>query len=462
MPAGGWKIDTLDARGGFAFASRRDRNLAAITDEDPEAPCRFIGAPDFRPEPVANYALALGAGRGAFQTGLFVGDDEVSFPTIEDVVEFVRRAYLRGGGGDGADGGAGGTTPPLRPVEGPISGLSLDTKEIDTDVRGRSLRAELLNAIGVFNKEAESLKLHHTARFDDKWPAPSPAEGGVATTALDGPSMLASAALQLIYEMVRRLPRAHESVAVARWVRDARMLGDLLASLDLWPLLWSDPYYNALEKLGRHLLKSFSGSKAGLHRYPKELSARLAFITTFVAGPPPDDLDEAHQWFDRHWHDRWSTRHWHDLWSTERADSDPISNLSRIPLPEDLEGSFFEKDLKGRVSMSHVLAAFVGAPAEFDGTKPIVELALFAAACIVGPDNGWPVFSWSNPMWDWKRPPEPSQILRAAVQANADCAWRWLREHLPVVVFHSAVEKAIAATARLRYETGKVSHVLGH
>jgi hypothetical protein len=448
MPAGGWKIDTLDARGGFAFASRRDRDLAAVTDQDPEAPCMFIGAPDFRPEPVANYALALGAGRGAFQTGLFVGEAEVSFPTIEDVVEFVRRAYLRGGGGDGADGGAGGTTPPLRPREGPLSALSLNTKEIDTEIKGRSLRAEILTAIAGFKKEAGGLGLHHTARFDHKWPAPSgqPTGGGVAITAIDGPSMLASAALQLIYEMARRLPPAHDYVAIARWVRDARMLGNLLASLDLWPLLWSDPYYKALEELGKRLLSSFFGSDGLLHKHQEEFAARLAFIITFVAGPPADELKEP---------DRWFNGHWHDLWSTERADSDPVSNLSRIPLPQDLEGLFFEKDVKDRVSMCHALVAFMGAPAEFDGNQPIVELVLFAAACIVGPDKGQPLFSWPAPPWHLEKPLAPSEILRTAVQANADCAWRWLREHLPVVVFHNALEQAIASTARLRYEMAK-------
>ena len=35
---------------------------------DLERPCIYIGAPDFRPEPVASRAIALSAGRGAFQT----------------------------------------------------------------------------------------------------------------------------------------------------------------------------------------------------------------------------------------------------------------------------------------------------------------------------------------------------------------------------------------------------------
>src|SRR5262249_27330329 len=160
------------------------------------------------------------------------------------------------------------------------------------------------------------------------------------------------------------------------------------------------------------LLNSFPGSKALLHRYSEEKwSARLAFITTFVAGPPPDDLEEAHQWFDTHWHDLWSARRRHDLWSAERADSDPISNLLRIPVPEDLERSFFEKDLKGRASMCHALAAFVGAPAEFDGNKAIVELVLFAPPASLVLTTASRCSRGRTPCGIWKDRPRPRRYF---------------------------------------------------
>jgi hypothetical protein len=129
----------------------------------------------------------------------------------------------------------------------------------------------------------------------------------------------------------------------------------------------------------------------------------------------------------------------------ERNDSDPIYNLSRIPLPKEFEGKF-GKHLKGRVSLYHALAAFIGAPADFDDVQPIFELVLFAAACIVGPYNGQPLSWWS--VWSLERAPEISELLSAGIRANADSAWRWLKEHLPVMVFPDALEDAIAKTLK--------------
>ena len=131
-----WRIDTLDARGGLAFASWRDDNLLNGKDLKREPPSIFVGAPQFRPEPVVNRMIALSAGRGAFQTGLFIDGVEVSFPTPADVAEFVRRACLSGGGGDGADGG-GGETPPPRP-DGPpdLPGSPPDSFDEEADEAG--------------------------------------------------------------------------------------------------------------------------------------------------------------------------------------------------------------------------------------------------------------------------------------------------------------------------------------
>jgi hypothetical protein len=166
------------------------------------------------------------------------------------------------------------------------------------------------------------------------------------------------------------------------------MLGNLLAFLDLWSLLWSDPYAKVLEQLGTHLLSSFSGFRTLGHPHP-----RLAFVTTFVAGPPPDEPEALGLP-----HDIAFERYLHDFRPNERVGSDPIFTLSRISLPRDLEAPF-EKDLEGRVSLYRALAAFMGAPGEFGGNKRIIELVLFAAACIVGPDTGQPLPSWHNRVW---------------------------------------------------------------
>jgi hypothetical protein len=246
-----WRIDTLDARGGLAFATWGEDNLTGGLNASSEPYCIFVGPPDFRPEPVANRSMALAAGRGAFQTGLFVEGVEVPFPTPTAVAEFVRRTYLRGGGGDGIDGG-GGETPPPRPVERPD--LPRFPESTDEEFEGRRLRPEILNAVKTFLKWAQSVELGQPKPF--KWPAPvDTVDGGRSTsTAGDGPAMLASAALKLIYEMAQRLPSTKDSHALARWQRDARRLGNLLSRLDLWPLLLGNPYYRSLATLAKSLV----------------------------------------------------------------------------------------------------------------------------------------------------------------------------------------------------------------
>ena len=91
-----WRIDALDSRGGLAFASRRAGRFSELGSRLQDPLCAFIGAPGFQPEMVANRSIALAGIRGVFQYRLFIGEDEVAFPTLAAVTEFVRRVYLRG------------------------------------------------------------------------------------------------------------------------------------------------------------------------------------------------------------------------------------------------------------------------------------------------------------------------------------------------------------------------------
>ena len=101
-----WYIDTLDPRAGLAFASERTPDLLGQPDDvwdlDDEVSTVFVRAPGFLVEPVPNRAVALAAARGSFQFGLFVDGLEAPFDSVDDVREFVRRAYLRASGGDQA------------------------------------------------------------------------------------------------------------------------------------------------------------------------------------------------------------------------------------------------------------------------------------------------------------------------------------------------------------------------
>src|SRR3954468_18737118 len=102
-----WHLDGWDRTGGLAFASLRPRNAELFDHDESCGPLVYIGPPSFRPEPIANSAVALGASRAAaFQPRVPLFGDELDFPSAEAVADFVRRAFVNGGatrgGGEGA------------------------------------------------------------------------------------------------------------------------------------------------------------------------------------------------------------------------------------------------------------------------------------------------------------------------------------------------------------------------
>jgi len=126
-----WRIDTLDARGGLAFASWREADLeegARLFDR----PVFHFSPPAFTAIPVASPATALAAERHGFQMGLLDAEGEIPFENLTDVAEFVRRVYIGSGRSDGDDG----DDSPVPPPEGEPPDLP---PEIET-VEGSSLR----------------------------------------------------------------------------------------------------------------------------------------------------------------------------------------------------------------------------------------------------------------------------------------------------------------------------------
>lgn len=449
MPA--WKIDTLDARGGLAFASWYDEP-SLDSDGDSRNYCIFVGAPSFEPEPITNRAIALAASRGAFQTGLFADGNEVLFPTPSAVAEFVRRVYLRSGGGDGAEGG-GGERPPPRPLGSPE--LPRSPEVAGEEFEGPSLRPKIMEAVKNFQKIASQLKADSVEQFKWVFDIDLERERKSISRGSDGPAMLASASVQLIYEMAQRFPFKGEPLALARWQRDARRLGALLCHLDLWPLLLSAPYRQSLELLTKHLAESIHGFDSIIAKYPEDFRTNIVLMLLFLDGPLADDYDGI-RWYLRSCFDSCFPGPFWPISGATKDIGEPIEAIARIPLPEGF-GKFIDPNLKDNASLYHALTAFVGAPATIltlDRPAALIDLVLFASACIVGPDGGRTLSSTDG--WQqWHPSLADSLSRRAAIQATADNAWKWLAEHLPTLVFYQNLETAIQSAASLRYETAR-------
>jgi hypothetical protein len=263
VPGLAWRFDALDARGGLAFASYRGPDLIGETTLNGDLPGVFIGAPEFQPLNLSNRATGLAAGRHAFQTGLFLGDDEVGFESLDDLVEFTRRCYLRGGAGDGA--GPGGGIPPILPL-GPEGGPERPPPtelppteplrgrgELDP-VKGRlSIKETISSDLTLFAKlvgdhgGSEPSTIARLARWKSVDGAGSRSAGDSwgkrELSSYDGPDILAEGTLILIQEVLRRLPIGGSDEEFFYWLKTARSLGDAIARIGLWPFMLGEHYY---------------------------------------------------------------------------------------------------------------------------------------------------------------------------------------------------------------------------
>ena len=239
-----WRIDTLDSRGGLGFTSFRPSDLVLNDTQEPtmlvDVPAISIGPPDFRPESVSSRAVGLAAGRGAFQIGLFIDGEEVAFASLVDVVEFVRRCYLTGTGGDGPDGGGGPvpTSPEGAPPDFPA--------EPDTPTEYPEGAYRFLSALiaEITEFAHRSTRIGYSSGLSVKTDPWSWAKGQgnifqATGGTLDGCDALLRAAVTLILEMVRRYPLSGVNEDLLRWHGTAQSLGRALWRLGLWPFLLS-------------------------------------------------------------------------------------------------------------------------------------------------------------------------------------------------------------------------------
>lgn len=423
-----WYLDVLDPLGGLAFASHRQSDKQAKR-LDATPPAVFIGAPTFQPIGVRSRSVGFAAARRGFQSGLFIGGDEVGFPELEDVIEFVRRCYQNGGGGAGAGAGGGGA-PPLRPeVPGPELPLLPDMK-LDGDGRaadGLSAMTSLRSNFRSYKKGCAELKGPWLGMsFRANWSRPPRLQYQAGSTSssgsrpTDGVEILVRGATRILAEMIRRLPLATENPdALINWQGAWYRLIVVIEQMGVQKYLY-DNYFDYLAQL----LKSVGSGTHG-RSFQDRISNHWNLVEMFdglmwcrgLGSESIDAFDDLGTW------------------------PSPTDSVQRPPSPS----------YQYSTSLLNQLAVFLSAPPADDGSSSVdaeIELVLFAAARLVmtsSRDIRALTLAGGHPRF-WR---EGELVHRRAVERLAEAAWGWLIDQLPKRGFMPSLERAIASTSTL-------------
>lgn len=419
-----WRIDSLDARGGLAFASWRHADL--ITESlDLSRAAVFLSPPTFEPEAVQNRTIAMTATRGQAQLGVFLDDEELAFPTLETLSEFVRRVYTSGGAGDLPGGGAPGgrPTPPLMPE---------DEREIP---RAPGREGDREDGSYAFLAAANQAALHSSQLpFDAGAPVRWIAFDGKQEARQAGPmgptrSSLALGAAELVLEMLRRFPGPGHT-GFALWADAAHRLGHAVSRLSLWPGVIDGPFGTVFDSA----MRVVAGSLARPHPFPND-----RHLTSALFGAWGGSGWRAQHWLDElEYYVKRDSLQISSDGGGERG-GDPIDDLASWPLPREVA------DLIGRTadrSAVSLMSAVCGAPAILAGrveaSAQAASILMFCAAHVVGQGAAPPQRGWLLP-----------EAYDAGLDLLGEAAREWLFAQWPATLYPTRVEDLIGAAAGL-------------
>lgn len=421
-----WRIDSLDARAGQAFACWREADLGGeniVLDRQ----AIYLSPPHFSPEALSNRSTGFGASRGRAQLGVFIDEEELAFDTLEALTEFVRRVYVSAGGGDAGGGGGGGGRPrsPGPDGEPPVE----DPGEWRSREGGEGSRV-VLEVAGLAASLATLMKME-TGR-----PVPT-AELKVARTRDrdgrgDGGEALANGAAELLVEFLRRYPWKASSRARVRWMEGAYRLGMAVSELGLWPVVLSGPFESAFNEFG-----SAIGSKSGRGgRWPSD-----AYLVPMLFGVSPWDF----WWAPDHVRERlffmYRSYGYSMSAKSHGSNGDPLDNLGSWPLPRDVAN--LVGSAQTDATALNLVSAVSATPAKLAvlGNVPVraAEILLFSVSHVLAESVSPSVGSWLE-----------NDAIRNSWAEMTMQSLDWLASQFPSLVFPTAVETLISDAAALR------------
>jgi hypothetical protein len=438
-----WYIDALDARAGHAFASCRGPDLGR--DEiDLDGAAVFVGPPSFRPEALVGRSTGFAAASRSAQLGLFANRAEIGFPSLESLVEFVRRAYVSSGGGDGGEGiGPAAPPGPPRGGEGPDRGegeggeggepgtaaLALLSSGAQCAEIARSLSLQTIETAG----KGPGAGRASYARVQ-LTPAPSSISSmGSANGVIDAQADLAAGAALLLEELVLRAPP--RGGFDASWQVALNSLRLAVHKFRLLPMLVHEP-------LGHSLRRQL---KLAYRRNPDIfLDVRVAdeaeyLLPRLLALLPPDSHYPWWYWLE----DAVDGAELPIETGLGREGGDPFDELSTWPVPEAIAS--YVKLSKEDDNARGLLCAVVADPALLSAKSKlgfqISLILLFSAVHLTARHLNLPFTRRAT-----------SAAALAVIIADA---LAWLDLQMPRHAFAQEVEQAIGQARHLHYSTSQ-------
>ncbi len=403
-----WRIDTLDPSGGLTFVSWREETLRSDGPLE-EAPVFYIGAPSFIPQPVANRGVAFAAERHGFQLGLLEQDGEVTFETLDNVAEFMRRLYLASARGDPTDDGA--ATPPQPRDDSPLRGVELEAPLENTP---------LAEAVSQFMRA--SSELARGEAYGWEWMR-ALAAVDTSEQARAEKQLLHGAAIVLV-ELLSRFPSRSDAEHMEHWRVGAATFAEIVHRLGLWPEMVA---HEPLRKICHRFLEK-------IWVQIEEPRASILPISQAVAGVLHIF---ACQTLDTPWLFGWG------IAAPILSTVEPMDELARLPIPHPLAQKI-RTPRPDRASVATLLSTVLGCPAPMGENADVEAVLLFAAARVVAV-NGAPfvaprIYAAETDAWD-------GITLTVRRARMLDATRTWLAENLPRVAFDSAIEEMITNVA---------------
>lgn len=424
-----WRIDGFDARAGLAFASWREADL--VSDNlQLERPAVFLSPPTFRPEVLASRAVGFGFGtRGQAQLGVFIDEAELGFDSLDELTEFVRRAYISSGGGDAGGGGGGGGRP--RPPPIPEGGPDISFGERPEGETPFSARLII-----------ETAKRAHEAAVMLSFQAGQPTPASVlpshsvevqpaSSTSVDA---LGDGAGELVLEFLRRYPLRSRPDQMLEWYEGAHRLGAAIADLGLWSPLLGGRFGPVFDSAAKQIVGSLS-SPLPLPSDRNLLPMLFEQSSSFWSRLPPWNIEEIF-FFTR--------RHGLPLtWSGEaRREGDPIDDLNAWPVSREV--AVLTGSGQKNVSVLNLLSAVSGAPGKLgaEATSPAGLQAslilIFSVAHILGKADPRSGLLWFLP-----------DVCNAGSAQMTERSVDWILRQWPLLIFPRVVEDLIGSAAAL-------------